>query len=107
MQLLERALKLCGTEHYAMLCYAMLCYAMLCRYIAMKLKDQEHALALIDGDRELRDLRHLRAPYLDLEVGRPGRCRGVWGILTRRRLVFGEGASPGKYSTVGGLVPRG
>jgi hypothetical protein len=35
----------------------------------MKVRDQEKALAMIDGDDELRALRHLRAPYLDLEVG--------------------------------------
>lgn len=35
----------------------------------MKVRDQEKALAMIDGDDELRGLRHLRAPYLDLEVG--------------------------------------
>jgi hypothetical protein len=34
----------------------------------MKLKDQARAVALIDGDAELADLTHLRAPYLDLEV---------------------------------------
>ena len=34
----------------------------------MKVKDQEKALAMIDGDPGLHDLRTLRAPYLDLEV---------------------------------------
>jgi hypothetical protein len=34
----------------------------------MRVRDQEKALALIDGDSELKELRHLRAPYLDLEV---------------------------------------
>lgn len=36
----------------------------------MKLKDQERALAMIDGDPGLHSLRQLRAPYLDLEVRR-------------------------------------
>lgn len=36
----------------------------------MKEKDQEKALAMIDGDPGLHGLRHLRAPYLDLEVSR-------------------------------------
>lgn len=35
----------------------------------MKQRDQAAALAMIDGDPGLSDLRHLRAPYLDLEVG--------------------------------------
>ena len=34
----------------------------------MKQRDQAAALAMIDGDPGLSDLRHLRAPYLDLEV---------------------------------------
>lgn len=38
------------------------------RYLEMKVKDQEKALAMIDGDPGLHDLRTLRAPYLDLEV---------------------------------------
>ena len=35
----------------------------------MKEKDQERALAMIDEDPGLHGLRHLRAPYLDMEVG--------------------------------------
>lgn len=34
----------------------------------MKAKDQERALAMIDADPGLHDLRHLRGPYLDLEA---------------------------------------
>ena len=34
----------------------------------MKERDQERALEMIDSDPGLRDLRHLRGPYLDLEV---------------------------------------
>jgi hypothetical protein len=36
----------------------------------MKAKDQDKAMAMIDGDAELHELRHLRGPYLDLEVRR-------------------------------------
>lgn len=36
----------------------------------MRVRDQQKALELIDGDADLLDLRHLRAPYLDLEVRR-------------------------------------
>lgn len=39
-----------------------------CRYLQMKEKDQERALAMIDEDPGLHGLRHLRAPYLDMEA---------------------------------------
>ena len=39
-----------------------------CRYLESKWRDQERALAMIDGDAELAGLRHLRASYLDVEV---------------------------------------
>ncbi|KAI7838953.1 hypothetical protein COHA_007312, partial [Chlorella ohadii] len=38
-------------------------------YLQMKEKDQERALAMIDEDPGLHGLRHLRAPYLDMEGG--------------------------------------
>ena len=41
------------------------------KYIAMKLKDQERSLAAIEADPELKDLKKLRGPLLDLEVRGP------------------------------------
>lgn len=38
------------------------------KYIAMKLKDQERSLAIIEQDPELQALQKLRGPLLDLEV---------------------------------------
>ena len=50
----------------------------------MKQRDQAAALELIDSDAELRGLRHLRAPYLDLEVGVEGGWRVVGGWVWRQ-----------------------
>lgn len=52
-------------------------------YLKMKLKDQEHALALIYDDPELSHLRQLQGPYLDLEV------RGVPALRYFGRQVWG------------------
>ncbi len=56
----------------------------------MKEKDQERALAIIDEDPGLHGLRHLRAPYLDMEVG------GMLYELVRwvRILLLSSGAQP-------------
>lgn len=53
---------------------------LLCRYLEMKEKDQQKAVELIDSDPGLHDLRHLRAPYLDLEVGGIGLGMALWEV---------------------------
>jgi Anion-transporting ATPase len=50
------------------------------KYIAMKLKDQERSLAMIEADPELRDLAKLRGPLLDLEVRGPA-ALGYFGDM--------------------------
>ncbi|PSC69048.1 arsenical pump-driving ATPase [Micractinium conductrix] len=72
------------------------------KYLEMKVKDQEKALAMIDGDPGLHDLRTLRAPYLDLEVrGVPALGyfgRTLWGNFAPE-LAAGKGR---KYFMLGG-----
>ena len=41
------------------------------KYVAMKLKDQARALAIIDGDPGLHALKTLQGPLLDLEIRGP------------------------------------
>ncbi|KAI3436417.1 hypothetical protein D9Q98_005834 [Chlorella vulgaris] len=54
------------------------------KYLDMRVRDQQKALELIDGDADLLDLRHLRAPYLDLEV------RGVPALRYFGRTLWGD-----------------
>lgn len=56
------------------------------RYIAMKLKDQERALQIINGDPELKDLQKLTGPLLDLEVQTPPRAKKTFVFY--HRLTF-------------------
>ena len=71
-------------------------------YLKMKLKDQERALALITGDKDLKGLRQLQAPYLDLEV------RGVPALKYFGGQCWGDtitefAAAPGrKFFMLGG-----
>jgi hypothetical protein len=51
------------------------------KYIAMKLKDQERSLAIIEADPELKDLTKLRGPLLDLEVRGPAALRYFGNML--------------------------
>ncbi len=57
------------------------------KYIAMKLKDQERALQIIDGDPELKDLQKLTGPLLDLEVQTPLRAKQNI-VVCYHRLTF-------------------
>ncbi|PRW56240.1 ATPase ASNA1-like protein 2-like [Chlorella sorokiniana] len=72
------------------------------KYLQMKEKDQERALAMIDEDPGLHGLRHLRAPYLDMEVrGVPALSyfgQQVWGGVVDD-LAAGQGR---KYFLLGG-----
>lgn len=72
------------------------------KYLDMKAKDQAAALQMIDGDPGLHDLRHLRGPYLDLEVrGVPALDyfgRTLWGSAIDE-LAAGQGR---KYFMLGG-----
>lgn len=72
------------------------------KYLDMKIKDQERALAMIDGDPGLHDLRTLKGPYLDLEVrGVPALSyfgRTLWGGVVDD-LAAGQGR---KYFMLGG-----
>ncbi len=53
-------------------------------WVKMKLRDQQHALAMLDTEPTLRTLKHNKAPYLDLEV------RGVPGLEYFGRQVWGD-----------------
>lgn len=53
-------------------------------WVKMKLRDQKHALAMLDAEPTLRTLRHSKAPFLDLEV------RGVPGLEYFGRQVWGD-----------------
>ncbi|KAL4441055.1 hypothetical protein ABPG77_010486 [Micractinium sp. CCAP 211/92] len=72
------------------------------KYLDMKAKDQAAALQMIDGDPGLHDLRHLRGPYLDLEVrGVPALDyfgRTLWGSAIDE-MAAGQGR---KYFMLGG-----
>ena len=51
------------------------------KHVAMKLKDQARALAIIDGDLGLHALKTLRGPLLDLEIRGPAPLRYFGDIL--------------------------
>ena len=66
------------------------------KYLAMKLKDQERAIALLADDAQLRSLRQVQAPLLDLEVrGLP--ALGYFGGQMWRDVLpqMAAGAAPG------------
>jgi arsenite/tail-anchored protein-transporting ATPase len=72
------------------------------RYLQSRLKEQQKAMDLLDGDPLLKDMRRLEAPYLDIEV------RGVPGLRYFAGVAWGEAVSelaaePGRqYCLLGG-----
>lgn len=63
------------------------------KYLDMKLKDQAKAMDIVDNNPALKDLRKIRAPYLDLEV------RGVPALQYFGKIVWDTTMSEDSFNT--------